>query len=662
MTIKYRPEIDGLRAIAVLSVILFHSGVSVVSGGYVGVDVFFVISGYLITTIIVRQIADGTFSLANFYERRFRRLLPALFTTVAVALPVAFVLLDPRGLQEFGQSVVATTLFSANFLFITQSGYFDNSAELRPLLHTWSLAVEEQYYILFPLLLLALKNRSRRALKLVFVGLSCISLWLCYELTKTFTTAAFYLLPTRAWELLLGSMLAVNLLPALQWRLARELFGLLGLSMIFASIFMFDSTTPFPGTAALVPTLGTAFVIWSTTYGESIAKVLLRLKPMIWVGLISYSLYLWHWPVIVFTRIYVLDDIELSTWFPMLTAIFVLAYFSWKYVERPFRNKSWLPARSRFFVASGCCSLLLVLGGSAYIVGKGLPGRLPESLRVAPLGDLSNKRKWRSCIFRTSEVQQGGDFCTLGIEGGKPSFLLWGDSHALALGAGVSFSAREHNRTGGLAAWVGCPPLLGVAPQFPANDTRCQDLNAAVIDYVERNPSIETVILAARWNLYVLGTPFIEGEVDPVTLVDLADAGAIEGDNPRLFARGLEQTIVKLQAMGKQVAVVSQVPEMRHHVRLAFWTANLTGRNAGDLIAVGADDYRERSNVGLRILAQLAERHDVQLLRVDSILCDDSRCRATHDGIALYTDEDHLSLYGSEFVRAAYGQLWQTGP
>lgn len=661
MSIKYRPEIDGLRAIAVLAVILFHSGVSVVSGGYVGVDVFFVISGYLITRIIVRQVEEGAFSLVSFYERRFRRLLPALFTTVAVALPVAFMLLDPRGLQEFGQSVIATTLFSANFLFITQSGYFDNSAELRPLLHTWSLAVEEQYYILFPLLLMALKHRSRRALKLVFVVLACLSLWLCYELTKTFSTAAFYLLPTRAWELLLGSMLAVNLIPVPQGRLAREFFGLLGLSMIFASLFVFDATTAFPGVAALVPTVGTAFVIWSTTYGQSTAKWLLRLRPMVWVGLISYSLYLWHWPVIVFTKIYVLNDIELSTWFLMLAAIFTLAYLSWRYVERPFRSKSWLPARSGFFAASGFCSLVLVLGGSAYIVGKGLPGRLPESLRVAPVGDLSNKRKWRKCIFRTREVRNGGDFCTLGVEGGEPRFLLWGDSHALALGAGVSFSAREHHRTGGLAAWVGCPPLLGVAPEFPANDTRCQGLNAAVIDYVRRNPSIETVILAARWNLYVLGTPLIEGEVDPVTLVDLGDpvsAGKTADDNRRLFSRGLEQTILTLQAMGKRVALITQVPEMRHHVRLAFWAANLTGRNAGDLIAVSADDYRERSSTGLSILEALAERHDVPLLRVDSLLCDNSRCRGTQDGVALYTDEDHLSLYGSEYVRSVYGQLW----
>lgn len=658
MSMNYRPEIDGLRAIAVLSVVFFHSGVDVVGGGYVGVDVFFVISGYLITSIIVRQIDAGTFSVLNFYERRFRRLLPALFTMVGVTIPVALVLLDPLALLEFGQSVVAATLFSANFLFISQSGYFDSAAELKPLLHTWSLAVEEQFYILFPLLLLALRKRSRRTLKWFFVALACASLWLSYALNHTFPSAAFYLLPTRAWELLLGSMLAVNLLPGPAHRLTRESLALLGLTMILASIFLFDSSTPFPGLAALLPTVGTALVIWSTTYGESIAMSLLRWPPMVWIGLISYSLYLWHWPVIVFTRIYTLNEIGVFTWISMLTAIFLLAYLSWRYVERPFRSKQWLPARTEFFAASAAISVLLVMAGSAYIAGNGLPWRLPESIRVAPLGDTANKRKWRQCIFRTSSVRQGGDFCTLGVEEKPPTFLLWGDSHSLALAPGFSFSAREHDQAGRLASWVGCPPLLGVVPGASTSDTRCEQLNDTVIEYVKRNPSIDTVILAARWNLYALGTAFVEGEVEPVTLVGLTGPGSSAGNNAQLFTEGLEQTVQTLQQMGRRVALVTAVPEMPHHVRLAFWAANLTGRNAEELIAVNVSDYRERSNTSRGTLEQLAELHGVQLLKVDSVLCDEIRCSGTKGGLALYTDEDHLSLYGSEYVRSVYDVLW----
>ena len=365
---KYRAEIDGLRALAVLPVILFHAGFEWFSGGFVGVDVFFVISGYLITTIIISEMAEGKFSILNFYERRARRILPALFFVMAACLPFAWLWLTPNGLKGFGQSLVAVSTFSSNILFWLDSGYFDTAAELKPLLHTWSLAVEEQYYILFPIFLMF---TWRLGIKWVLVLLSVVFLlslgvaqWVTqYASDPKIISGAFFLLPTRGWELLIGVFAAFYLKynTHLKSHAVNQMLSLLGFGMIAYSIIAFDKTTPFPGLYALIPTIGTGLLILCAV-PKTFVHRLLSLKYIVGIGLISYSAYLWHQPLLAFARHRILGDVSELILIALCITSLVMAWFSWRFVERPFRNKL-THSRNNIFLFSFIGIFLFTVSG-----------------------------------------------------------------------------------------------------------------------------------------------------------------------------------------------------------------------------------------------------------------------------------------------------------
>lgn len=346
---KYRAEIDGLRALAVMPVILFHAGFEWFSGGFVGVDVFFVISGYLITTIIISEMAEGKFSIVNFYERRARRILPALFFVMAACLPFAFLWLTPNELKDFGQSLVAVSTFSSNILFWREGGYFDAAAELKPLLHTWSLAVEEQYYILFPVFLMLTWRLGVKwiliLLSIVFLVSLGVAQWGAYNSP----TAAFFLLPTRGWELLVGVFTAFYLKYNSHFKShsLNQALSLLGVGMIAYSIIAFDKTTPFPSLYALIPVIGTGLIILSAV-PKTLIHNLLSLKIIVGIGLISYSAYLWHQPLLAFARYRSFGEISELILFTLFAISFVMAWFSWRFVEKPFRSKTKVSSRLIF--------------------------------------------------------------------------------------------------------------------------------------------------------------------------------------------------------------------------------------------------------------------------------------------------------------------------
>ncbi len=335
---KYRPEIDGLRSFAVVPVILQHAGFSAFSGGFSGVDVFFVISGYLITTIIISELAEGTYSTANFYKRRARRILPALFFILAASAPFAWMWLPASEIQAFGRSVVAAIFFSSN-IFFWRTGLGPGIDNI-PLVHTWSLAVEEQFYIFFPLLLLALWRFGRSRVLLTMILLFACSLAIAQWGTQTKPVAAYFLLPTRAWELLIGSFAAFYLTgrttPIPQSPFAQAASSL-GLALICYTVFAFGEHTPFPGYHALVPTLGAALVILFAVKG-TLAHTILSLRPCVWIGLVSYSAYLWHQPVLVFARKKLGMDLSPEVAAALCVLTFALAYLSWRFVEQPFRQ------------------------------------------------------------------------------------------------------------------------------------------------------------------------------------------------------------------------------------------------------------------------------------------------------------------------------------
>lgn len=327
----YRPDIDGLRAIAVLAVVLHHLSAPLLPGGYVGVDVFFVISGYLITSIISREMAEGRFSFASFYERRARRIFPALFAVLAATLVASYALLLPSDMMSTLRAALGTVFFGSNIVFWREmkEGYFAaTDLALNPLLHTWSLSVEEQFYVFFPVLLLLCYRFTRQQVVPVLLFSAMVSLVGAALLVSSKSVAVFFLSPFRAWELLAGSLLALHTVPPLRSRMLRELIAAAGLLAIVVACFVYDGGTTFPGLAALAPVLGTAALIHAGASGPSLAARLLQLPPMVWVGLISYSLYLWHWPLIVLTR-YATGFEPITPHIPMLfVASLVLAYLS----------------------------------------------------------------------------------------------------------------------------------------------------------------------------------------------------------------------------------------------------------------------------------------------------------------------------------------------
>jgi peptidoglycan/LPS O-acetylase OafA/YrhL len=366
--LKYRPEIDGLRALAIIPVILFHAGFGLFSGGYVGVDIFFVISGYLITTIILNEMKKGHFSLVRFYERRARRILPALFFVILLCLPFAWIWLTPSDMQDFAQSLIGVATFSSNIFFWQESGYFDTAAELKPLLHTWSLAVEEQYYILFPLLLMVFWRYGKRAILYVLIFIFIVSLGLADWRAYNEPTAGFFLLSTRAWEILLGAFSAfyLNVRTSNNSSFLNQLLSLLGLLLIGVAIFTFDQTTPTPSLYTLIPTIGVVLLILFANQGTYV-KYMLSSPLLVGFGLISYSAYLWHQPLFAFARHSPFSsDLGSEFYGLLIIASTILAWLTWKYIETPFRHRTSITNKQVAQGGVGLAFIFIIIGCLGY--------------------------------------------------------------------------------------------------------------------------------------------------------------------------------------------------------------------------------------------------------------------------------------------------------
>ena len=434
---KYRAEIDGLRALAVLPVILFHAGFESFSGGFVGVDVFFVISGYLITTIIISEMAKGNFSIVNFYERRARRILPAMFFVIAVSLPFAWFWLGPSDLKDFGQSLVAVSTFSSNILFWRESGYFDTVAELKPLLHTWSLAVEEQYYVIFPIFLMLTWRLGVQWVVTLLAIIFLLSLSLAQWGAYNNPFAAFFLLPTRGWELLVGVFAAFYLKynTHLKSQPLNQFLSLLGFSMIAYSIIVFNKTTPFPGLYALIPTLGTGLLILCAV-PKTFIHSLLSMKSIVGIGLISYSAYLWHQPLLAFARHRLLGEVPDLLLIVLCLTSLVIAWFSWHFVEKPFRYKSILKRKFIFVFSSLGISFLLLTGFWLNVTNGGLIYYSPDKQKV--LSNFINANDYTERQHREITLKK------FNKTNNKKDILIIGDSHSQDL-ANMVFEAELNN-------------------------------------------------------------------------------------------------------------------------------------------------------------------------------------------------------------------------
>lgn len=445
---NYRQEVDGLRAIAVIPVVFFHAGFEFFKGGFVGVDVFFVISGYLITSIILRELEKGEFLISNFYERRIRRIIPALFFVMFACLPFAYLLFLPSDMKDFSQSLIAVSMFASNILFWSESGYFNTTAELKPLLHTWSLAVEEQYYILYPLFLLIFWRIGKFFIILILGIIFISSLYTSYWAANTIPSAGFYLLPTRGWEILIGAFAAFYLSKKnrVKFRgIVNEFFGLVGLFLILFSFFFFSSSTPFPSFYALIPTLGTLMIILFVTKNTVIGKFLGN-KLFVSLGLISYSLYLWHQPIFAFVKVYTFDLISLSLSYALILLSLIIAFLSYRYIETPFRSKN-IVSRKIVFILSFLGAFFFISIGFFGHLKDGFPGYYVKINKAV------------------DDWEYPGNLKKTNIEGfykfnknNSLDVLFFGDSHAQQFQP-LSEKINSIGLNSGFLTGGGCPPI-----------------------------------------------------------------------------------------------------------------------------------------------------------------------------------------------------------
>ncbi|MBB4080216.1 peptidoglycan/LPS O-acetylase OafA/YrhL [Lewinella aquimaris] len=454
---KYRPEIDGLRALAVVPVILFHAGFMVCSGGFVGVDMFFVISGYLITTIIATELDKGTFSIINFYERRARRILPALFLILTCTLPFAWTWLLPSDMKDYSESLVAVSTYWSNILFWKEVDYWDTLSELKPLLHTWTLAVEEQYYVFFPLFLMAVWSFKKLWIFILLLGLTVVSLVVAQWGSIAHPDAAFYLLPTRGWELAIGAIVAFLfcyhkrlMKNVLSSKTANEGMGVIGLLMIGYSVFYYDESVPFPGVYALMPTVGTALIVVFTSTETWVGK-LLGIKPLVTIGLISYSAYLWHQPIFAFFRYQSVTVPDANTLLLLSVAVFPISYLSWRFVENPFRNKKKFD-RKAVFVYSLIGSLVFLTIGTVGMLTNGYEQR--DSIKklvvrnYQPDNTALRKESWSGLINLANDDDYGVDgnafdnTLWFDLKDQRPKILVVGNSYSKDMFNDISHSKR----------------------------------------------------------------------------------------------------------------------------------------------------------------------------------------------------------------------------
>jgi peptidoglycan/LPS O-acetylase OafA/YrhL len=654
----YRREIDGLRALAVMPVLFFHAGFYSFSGGFIGVDIFFVISGYLITSLIHNEINAGVFSIANFYERRARRILPALFFVMAICLPFAWLFLPAADFFEFSQSLQAVVLFLSNHLFMDKSGYFDTAAELKPLLHTCSLAVEEQYYLIFPLLFVLfnrfLKPRGRILLfALMAIGSFIASLYL----VKNLPIFNFFSLPTRVWELLLGAITAIYLKQGMckeiDLKLA-EIASILGVAGVLASIFLFDKGTPFPSVYALLPTLSTVLIIIFAT-PKTLLGAMLGSSPFVTVGLMSYSLYLIHQPVLVFARHYTLGVLSNSSLLGLLGFCLFLSYFTWRFIEKPFRNKEFL-SRSSLYIFYALISFVFLAIGTFVTSKEGLPERFSIPAYVFNQPEPIENRNLGMGQFECSKASKNFDriqACIVGAKDpkNKVDIAVFGDSHAERMNPILNPLGRKNNFSYLYMALGGCPPLIGVDVVKGGHPKGvCRELADKQIEYVKAM-NIHKVLLVARWSLY---TDLDDHDKMVSYFLVANDQDRLTRENSRLvFEQQFKKTIEIYKSLGIQVAVLLQPPQqaiapIRFYQKL-YKSNKFDERDA--YISIRNESIKLSQHLALQsfnrdYFSRNADSLGFSILNPDSYLCDAEVCEFGSPRASLYSDPNHLSEYG----------------
>lgn len=635
---KYRREIDGLRAFAVLPVIFFHAGFDLFGGGFVGVDVFFVISGYLITTIILNDLDGSRFSIVDFYERRARRILPVLFLVVLVCVPFAITILLPNDLESFSKSLIAVSLFVSNIFFWRDSGYWDVSADLKPLLHTWSLSVEEQYYLFFPVLLIFIWRFGKKYVLAAMVGVWLCSFVLAEFASVRYANAAFFVLPTRGWELLTGALVAYYLLFSantrkINNRLLNEILGGIGFILLLYSVFVFDRSTPFPGVYATVPTVGAALIIAYARENTYVGRILSN-KIFVSIGLISYSAYLWHQPLFAFARYRSFGGENERLMLTLVVCSLLLAYFSWRYVERPFRNRLFL-TRTMVFRFSALAGSTFVILGLTGVFMNGLPHRYSKTqqqLLALGNGGLKTMDAYRlgSCFINYDQsysvIIDSGCVSKARVlsDDQKKRVVIFGDSHAAHWLVGVknvfssSYVIEQYTGTS-------CRPF-----DFRSNTQRCRDFyNFFIGNILPTLTDKDVLIVSARW---------------------IGSYAELGGDG---FTRSVSDSFRLFRSTPATVLVVGNSPEYKMAPQNLVVGLNVDAE--GD-VYLKSENFLDVNFV----LKDLSASFGFVFLNPQNYMCKTSaplQCLVASKGEFYYFDRGHLSVKGSVSVWNAFTEI-----
>jgi peptidoglycan/LPS O-acetylase OafA/YrhL len=610
---------------------MYHAGFSC-SGGYVGVDIFFVISGFLITSLIWKDLESGLFTFAHFWERRARRIVPAMIVVTFMTLAAGWFLLLPPDFKSLGRAAASQAVFAANIHYWQDSGYFAEAADEKPLLHTWSLAVEEQFYLLVPFLLWWMfRNPAmrRRPVVISVLGMGfALSLSLSIFGVNHYPGATFYILPTRAWELLTGALIAF-LPPAslmLSYRGLRELFALTGAAFILIPICFYTPETRFPGLAALPPCLGAALLIWANGHAPTAIGKALSMKPVVFIGLISYSLYLWHWPFLAYSKYIALTPLSLSTRSLLVGLGFLFAGLSWKYVETPFRRLKVAASRKSVFAHAAAGLAIVFCCGSICLAMQGFPGRYP-----------AEAQGFANAVFDRAFINDltvadgvNGNFVQIGVTNPalSPTVLVWGDSHAMAAMPAIDAFLKERGLAGRAATHSSTAPVVdwyNVATHSLNEDSI--PFSNSVIAYV-RSQQIPIVILSASWWGYAYK----------------------DQEEKKAFHASIVKTVRQLAAAGAQPWLLLDVPHHSFNIPRALSRSVVTHTDIKSLCAKPTE-ISEFDNLDARIISEI-EAAGGQVINPKPRFLDPSGQYyiIEEQGIALYRDGHHLTATGAKLM------------
>ncbi len=623
----YRPDVDGLRALAVLPVVLFHAGLAPFSGGFAGVNVFFVISGYLITSIIYPQLRDNRFSITTFYQKRADRLFPVLFVVLATVVVAGFVISPPSEYRDLLASVFAAATFTSNIFFWQTQDYFSASAFTLPLLHTWSLGVEEQFYILFPIfLLIACKLRQIRAALILALVTSFV---LSVVFIQQSQSATFYLLPFRAWELLLGAAIALRVVPPIRSPRVATGAGLAGAGMLLVTYLFYSKSTPFPGHYALLPTVGAALIIMAGEHRCSPMNRLLSSPIFVITGKASYSIYMWHWPIIIFYGLLAGFPAQAAEKWLLCAVSLAAGFASWRLIEGSTRGKLSRISPRQTAMASAAMFVPIIAVAGFGVVSNGIPQRVSPAVLAAEQARNDYSPYRDQCHMNDETRVPYSETCVLGAKDVPPHTVLWGDSHGVEIAAALGDRLAEQGQSLRQITYSACPPAKGL--EQPERRF-CRQHNDEMLSAIVADVSVHNVILTSNY--------------------------PTDTDTFPAFAEALTSTVETLASAGKHVVISYPIPHTVVDMPVILSRRLMLGEPDRSFQTV--EQFQSRFRHAFKLVADLGQLESVSTVSSYELFCDEKCHLADQKGVFFF-DRHHLSMYSANQLAPVFSNALRAG-